>query len=291
MTDKRAVRVIILPRGYCDLRCVFCHEEHVPAAKSRVGAPSTHLVRQALIAGKEHGLNAIKFSGGEPLLAWDKVRDLLDVVPGAYPTTIVTNGAKLPLLLAWQRQTSRAVTLHVNVPSVDPLKYSAIAGCRPGRLPLVMGWLSTAVTQGVRVELNCVITAKHNDTFSDAEAVLAAAAQRGFARVRFIEHSDQASRQHRAIGDVKFPGWDGNAAREYLRRQQRSFLGESVAGVETEFLVCDTSLVDSAAQEIGDLFLMPPNIVRLGLSGPTNCVSSADDISAFLSRHGQSASP
>src|SRR4051812_21405290 len=209
----RAFRYIVLPRGYCDVRCVFCHEEGVVGARSF--PPAEHLVPATLFeylgALRPLGFQGLTFSGGEPMLAWPHIRRLIEAVPDDFALTLITNGLSLNEVAQWRRDTHRPLTIHLNLPSVDDSVYRRLLRTREGRLARVLRDVASAVDSGIVVYVSLVLQGGVNTEAHLLRDVHQTCRMLGVERLRFIEDANLTTSAGR-LDRLSLPGWGEDAA-------------------------------------------------------------------------------
>ena len=136
----------------CNLRCIYCHSEGETESGSEITV--AEVAQIARIAAK-HGVDKIKFSGGEPLLRKD-FEDILRALPPLRDVSVTTNGT----LLAPRAESLKASGLdRVNV-SLDSLsrdRFNFITKCPDGHFEKVLDGIDTALEVGLTpVKINMV---------------------------------------------------------------------------------------------------------------------------------------
>jgi cyclic pyranopterin phosphate synthase len=164
----------------CNLRCVYCMPAHA------VNPPEEGLLAPAEIGRLasllvERGIQAIRLTGGEPTAR----RDFAGIVDALSDVRaekgITTNGLRLE---RHARSLARAgfVSANVSLDSLDPDNFRRIA--RGGDLSKVLSGIDAALSEGLRVKVNCVVLRGLNDreipAFHDLSARLGV-------EVRFLE--------------------------------------------------------------------------------------------------------
>lgn len=86
----RSLRISLTNR--CNLRCIYCHSEGESTSAGREITPET--IHTLLAVASKHGVEKVKFSGGEPLLR-DDLPDILAGLPPLKDVSLTTNGTLL----------------------------------------------------------------------------------------------------------------------------------------------------------------------------------------------------
>lgn len=168
----------------CNFSCVYCHNEGLgdvrpPRAAAADEMTVDEVVRIVRIA-REHGVRAVKFTGGEPLLRAD-LEDILARLPREVETSLTTNGS---LLAARARGLKAAGLARVNV-SVDSLDAHHFRAVRGGDLAPVLRGVDAAVEAGLTpVKINMVVLDR---TLDDLPRLLAWVAEHEGLVLQLIE--------------------------------------------------------------------------------------------------------
>lgn len=175
------LRVSVLDR--CQYRCGYClpgsAAPFLPASQWLSVADYAGLAR----AFAAHGVDKVRFTGGEPLLRRD-LPEIVEAFRDASPScdlALTTNGLLLTERLeALLRAGLRRATVHVD--SLRPERYRALMG--PGDVASVIEGALAARRRLAEVKLNVVVQRGGND--DEIEEFLAFSASTGV-EVRFIE--------------------------------------------------------------------------------------------------------
>jgi uncharacterized protein len=104
------MRVVVLPSYYCNLRCTYCYSEFVadgrpkkPIMSEATAEKLVRAVRRKVVCGRFNELVVDFTGGGEPLLAADRIIQILDRLSELADaeqfrliSNIVTNGMNMP---------------------------------------------------------------------------------------------------------------------------------------------------------------------------------------------------
>jgi GTP 3',8-cyclase len=144
----------------CNFSCIYCHDEGLgPVA--RPGAPRGEEmlpaeVERIVSVGREFGVRAIKFTGGEPLVRADLEEILERTVRQIPDVSLTTNGSMLADRAAGLRAAGLK-RVNVSVDSLDPEEFRHI---RHGNLTEVLRGVRSALDAGLTpVKINVVLGA------------------------------------------------------------------------------------------------------------------------------------
>ncbi|MEN9355317.1 MAG: 3,8-cyclase MoaA [Fibrobacterota bacterium] len=164
----------------CNYRCLYCMApDHANPVEDGLLSPGEI---GALVGSLvELGVDAVRLTGGEPLLRRDvgAILDALSDVP--VRKGITTNGQFL------SNHAARIVgagfaSVNVSLDSLDPVNFRRLA--RGGELSRVLDGIDACLVEGLEVKVNCVAMRGLND--HEIEAFHAFAVERGV-EVRFLE--------------------------------------------------------------------------------------------------------
>jgi cyclic pyranopterin phosphate synthase len=166
----------------CDLRCSYCR----PSARQVWFTPSLSTAQRvrliAFLTG-ECGLEQVRFTGGEPLLAPDLI-ELVDATRALAPEVdiaLTTNGQRLGRL-AEPLRAAGLNRLNVSLDTLDPQRYHTLTG---GELGPVLEGIQTAGAVGLeRIKINTVVLRGVNE--HELERLVEWSASRGYEQ-RFLE--------------------------------------------------------------------------------------------------------
>lgn len=178
----RDLRVSVTEK--CSLRCTYCMpEEGLPPIARRDLLMPAEIARLVGIAGRDLGVQEVRFTGGEPLMRADLAEILAATraaAPGM-PIALTTNGIgldkRLPALLA-----AGLDRVNISLDTVDREHFARLT--RRDRLPAVLAGIAAARAAGLEpVKVNAVLM---RETLGDAADLLAWAVEAGV-HLRFIE--------------------------------------------------------------------------------------------------------
>jgi cyclic pyranopterin phosphate synthase len=145
-----SLRVSLTSR--CNLRCLYCHAEGQEESGSEITV--AEVAQIARIAAK-HGVDKIKFSGGEPLLRKD-FEDILQALPPMRDVSATTN-ATLLAPRAKSLKESGLDRVNVSLHSLSPERYHFITKCPEGYFEKVLDGIAVALDVGLTpVKINMV---------------------------------------------------------------------------------------------------------------------------------------
>jgi cyclic pyranopterin phosphate synthase len=160
--NRRVTSLRISVTQRCNLNCIYCHHEGeviYAHAHSEISRDTiTALVRAALA----HGVEKIKFTGGEPLCRSDFV-DIVSELPALKEVSVTTNGTLLSKY-AYDLAEAGLRRVNVSLDTLRPDRYQRITGGNSNVLDSVLGGVCAAVDAGLTpVKLNMVLLSGIND--------------------------------------------------------------------------------------------------------------------------------
>lgn len=142
----------------CNLKCIYCHNEGEVDSGSEIAVAE---VAQIARVCAKHGVDKVKFSGGEPLLRRD-FEEILLALPPMRDVSVTTNGTLLaPRAKALKESGLNRV--NVSLDSLDKDRFDRIAGCK-GQFDHVLAGIDSALSVGLTpVKINMVYMKGVND--------------------------------------------------------------------------------------------------------------------------------
>ena len=139
--------------GRCNLRCIYCHGEGEVRGGSEITVDE---VAQIARVAARHGVDRVKFSGGEPLLRRD-FEDILAALPPMRDVSVTTNGTLLAPRAARLKECGLD-RVNVSLDSMDPDRFHFITGSPNGeQFERVLDGISVALDAGLTpVKINMV---------------------------------------------------------------------------------------------------------------------------------------
>lgn len=179
---KRKLRVSLTDR--CNFRCRYCMPEH-PQWMSKKSLLSRDELAGLARLFVEVGIEAIRVTGGEPLLRRDAVDCLAALnrlrAIGLKRLSLTTNASRLALLLPALRAAGLD-DLNISLDALDPQRFQALRGAP---LAPVLEGIEAARFSGIPLKLNTVLIRGRND--GEILPLTRWALERGIP-LRFIEY-------------------------------------------------------------------------------------------------------
>ncbi len=160
--NRRVTSLRISVTQRCNLNCIYCHHEgevtHAHAHSEITRDTITALVRAALA----HGVEKVKFTGGEPLCRSDFV-DIVAELPALKEISVTTNGTLLSKY-AYDLADAGLRRVNVSLDTLRPDRYQQITGGGSDAFDSVLDGVCAAVDAGLTpVKLNMVLLSGIND--------------------------------------------------------------------------------------------------------------------------------
>ena len=136
----------------CNLRCIYCHSEGESNSGSEITVAE---VAQIARVAARHGVDKVKFSGGEPLVRTD-FEDILRALPPMRDVSATTNGTLLAPRAAGLKE-SGLDRVNVSLDSMSPDRFGFITKCPDGYFERVLDGIAVALDVGLTpVKINMV---------------------------------------------------------------------------------------------------------------------------------------
>lgn len=180
----------------CNYKCFFCHEEGLEMGKQRHDKPieeTFQIIKQL----KEHNCVDFTFTGGEPLLKFDKIvscleyMESIDYMP---EITIVTNGVAITdkVINYFNGKWKNKIRFNISMHSLDDVNYGKIvepnkAEIFAKKLHKVQENLLKLKDAGIVFKLNFVLLKGLNTEPEQLYQILDYAAESGATHVKFLE--------------------------------------------------------------------------------------------------------
>jgi len=207
----------------CNLKCIYCHNEGEKNSGSEITVDE---VAQIARICARHGVDKIKFSGGEPLLRRD-FEDILRALPPMRDVSVTTNGTLLASR-AKSLKESGLDRVNVSLDSLDRDRFTFITQCH-GQFDKVLDGIDAALSVDLTpVKINMVYLKGVNEDEIDRmidfirgkPLVLQVIELMNFQGM-FKYHADVASLEERIKAKA-----DRAVCRE-MHRRTKYFLGEA----------------------------------------------------------------
>lgn len=172
--------------GACNLACRHCW---IAPQFLAVGQSATETmfvsfehIRKAVNEGRPLGLNAVKLTGGEPMLH-PQFREIVAwLVESGISITMETNGTLLtPELASFLKATGQVNFISVSLDGADAATHEALRMV-PGSFDLAVNGIQALVLAGYRPQMICSL---HRDNIAQAEQVIRLASELGCGSVKF----------------------------------------------------------------------------------------------------------
>ena len=139
----------------CNLRCCYCMPEEGIPSIDKSELLTFDEIETIVKAGVSIGINAIKITGGEPLLRDDITKLIKNIknIDGIKQVTLTTNGVLLERY-ADELKEAGIDSININVPTLTKEKYASITR-RDQFIQMIQG-IRKARDIGIRLKLNCV---------------------------------------------------------------------------------------------------------------------------------------
>jgi len=156
----KSLRIALTNR--CNLRCIYCHgegEAHMNTPREEIDSKTIHTLARVAV---RHGVDKIKFSGGEPLLRRD-LPDILSGLPDLKDVSLTTNGTLLSKK-AEGLADSGLDRVNVSLDTLHPDVYDTITQTKRNYHTKVMDGIHAAISADlVPVKVNMVLLGGLND--------------------------------------------------------------------------------------------------------------------------------
>lgn len=180
----RKLRVSLTDR--CNFRCGYCMPDKPAWAAPNHLLAQSEFLRLIRLLVNRGGVQAVRMTGGEPLLSRD-LEPLLEALRSAPDTAHVrlslTTNAELLARRIGGLKSAGLDDVNVSLDSLDSARFDQLTRTR-GRLPQVLAGIDAAVAAAVPVKINSVLIRGRNE--QDVVPLLRWAGARGLI-VRFIE--------------------------------------------------------------------------------------------------------
>ncbi|MFB6163515.1 MAG: GTP 3',8-cyclase MoaA [Halococcoides sp.] len=225
--DLTGLRVSLTDR--CNFDCVYCHNEGLGDTRGPRAPTDEELtapeIERLLDVAADHGVEAVKFTGGEPMLRSD-LADIVRAAPDALDVSMTTNGSFLP---------DRAATLadaglervNISQDALDPEQFAALT--QSGTYDRVLEGVEAALDAGLTpVKLNMVV---FEQTAGYVPEMVDHVIERDGLRLQLIEYMPElAGRPEWAIDIDRVHSWLADRADETEHREMHDRTRYYVSG-------------------------------------------------------------
>ena len=214
--ELTGLRVSLTDR--CNFDCVYCHNEGLgdtrgPMAPSEEELSTDEVVRVIEVAA-DHGVEAVKFTGGEPMLRTD-LGEIVRRTPAGVETSMTTNGTFLPDRAA-ELADAGLERVNVSQDALDPEDFATLT--QSGAYDQVLSGVKAALDAGLApVKLNMVV---FEHTAGYVPEMVEHVADGDGLRLQLIEYMPElAGRPEWAIDIDRVHDWLAEQATEVTARE------------------------------------------------------------------------
>lgn len=275
------LRLIVLPAGYCNFDCVFCHREGLDDARSISAAHDPGLQVDevaALVAWLlERGMSGITISGGEPLMRIAWVREVLCVVP-RLPVTIVTNGTLLKRFIEHGfNGAADMLRINLNFPSFHTETFRKLTGQHSTRPETILEQVVFAVGAGYMVNLSCVLYPGENDAPEELRHYRDSATSLRVAGIRYLLQPEAPEwLEDELAATLQLPPTGS------IRRNGRVRSYPQAAGPVIEFARCEPRGASATPDGTSDVYVTTRRTVKFGLWGKESQFSCLSQLQSLI---------
>ncbi|MCU4752131.1 GTP 3',8-cyclase MoaA [Halobacteria archaeon AArc-curdl1] len=154
--EVTGVRISLTDR--CNFDCIYCHNEGLGDTRGPMDPQDDEMetddVVRFLEVAEEFDINAVKFTGGEPMLRQD-LEEIIERTPGSMEVSLTTNGTFLPGR-AEDLVEAGLDRVNVSQDALDPEAFAAVT--KSGAYDKVIEGVEAALAAGLDpVKLNMVV--------------------------------------------------------------------------------------------------------------------------------------
>ncbi|MFB6295956.1 MAG: GTP 3',8-cyclase MoaA [Halobacteriales archaeon] len=214
--EVTGIRVSLTDR--CNFDCVYCHNEGLGDTRGPMEPGDDELdadeVVQVLEVAADHGIEAVKFTGGEPMLRED-LEEIVRRTPDAMETSMTTNGTFLPGR-AEGLVDAGLERVNVSQDALDPEDFAELT--KSGAYDRVLEGVEAALDAGLApVKLNMVV---FEPTAGYVPEMVEHVAENEGLRLQLIEYMPElAGYPEWAIDIERVHGWLAEQAAEIENRE------------------------------------------------------------------------
>lgn len=183
----------------CNFHCIFCHMEGTERSMQYM---TPEQIENVVAVAASHGVNKIKFTGGEPLLR----EDILEIVRRTRKhitgnISLTTNGVELPKLAKGLKEAGLD-RVNISMHAIDEYNFHFITDTKKNFLPIVKQGIQAARDAGLGpIKINFVLMKNINE--DQVDGMIKFCAENGstlqlieFEANREKEHSEEYIKYH-----------------------------------------------------------------------------------------------
>lgn len=183
----------------CNFHCIFCHMEGTERSMQYM---TPEQIENVVAVAASHGVNKIKFTGGEPLLR----EDILEIVRRTRKhitgnISLTTNGVELPKLAKGLKEAGLD-RVNISMHAIDEYNFHFITDTKKNFLPIVKQGIQAASDAGLGpIKINFVLMKNINE--DQVDGMIKFCAENGsilqlieFEANREKEHSEEYIKYH-----------------------------------------------------------------------------------------------
>lgn len=177
---SKKIRLVLTER--CNLDCQFCHEEGISKPFTTKFSPER--LHSIIKIAKNHGVNKIQMTGGEPLLLGSTLNNYVSMLKdeGIEKISLVTNGT---LITKTDIDFSKFYKIRISLHSLNNQTYKYIT--HSDALEKVINGISYLTSQDVKLALNVVLLRRLNDNKESLTEIINFAEQNEVGEIQFME--------------------------------------------------------------------------------------------------------
>ncbi|WP_337860040.1 GTP 3',8-cyclase MoaA [Ferroplasma sp.] len=190
----------------CNFHCIFCHMEGTERSMEYM---TPEQIERVVQVAASHGVNKIKFTGGEPLLR----EDIIEIVKRTRThitgnISLTTNGVELPKLAKGLKEAGLD-RVNISMHAIDEYNFHFITGTKKDFLPIVQYGIKAAQDAGLGpIKINFVLMKNINEDQVDGMIKFCAENNCIFQLIEFEanvekEHSEEYIKYHVSLQPVE----------------------------------------------------------------------------------------
>ncbi len=204
--DRPVNSLRIQVNAICNFNCIFCHMEGTERTTQYM---TPEQIESVVAVAAYHGVNKIKFTGGEPLLRGD----ILDIIGRTRKhitgnISLTTNGVELPKLANGLKKAGLD-RVNISMHAIDEYNFHFITDTKKNFLPIVRQGIRAAKDAGLGpIKINFVLMKNINE--NQVDGMIKFCAQNGctlqlieFEANREKEHSEEYLKYHVPLNSIE----------------------------------------------------------------------------------------